>query len=122
MSAALDAVDRAEADLTERERAFLARQLRSTQRYAVFTAVDLVVALALTAWWFFDGFGGTRFALIVLVLLHARANLKQHKDAVLLAKLERLLDSSTRDRPASQPTEFVKEAREQFEQPSSQPG
>ena len=73
--------------LTDPERSFLARQLRSTRRYAVFTVVDLVVAAALTTWWLFDGFGGTRFALIVLVLLHARANLKQHKDAKLMAKL-----------------------------------
>ena len=73
--------------LTDSERAFLERQLRSTRRYAVFTVVDLIVAVALTSWWLFDGFGGTRFALIVLVLLHARANLKQHKDAKLMAKL-----------------------------------
>ncbi len=73
--------------LTDRERSFLERQLRSTRRYAIFTVVDLVVAAGLTTWWLFDGFGGTRFALIVLVLLHARANLKQHKDAKLMAKL-----------------------------------
>ncbi len=84
--------------LTERERSFLERQLRSTRRYAVFTAVDLLVALALTGWWFFDGFGGTRFALIVLVLLHARANLKQHKDAKVMAKLDRLSESNPRER------------------------
>ena len=95
--------DSTDAQLSEKDRAFLERQLRSTRRYAIFTAVDLVVALALTAWWFFDGFGGTRFALIVLVLLHSRANLKQHKDAVLMAKLERLLDSSTRDHPVPEP-------------------
>jgi hypothetical protein len=79
--------------LTDRERSFLERQLRSTRRYAVFTVVDLVVAAGLTTWWLFDGFGGTRFALIVLVLLHARANLKQHKDTKLMAKL---LPSTTR--------------------------
>ena len=73
--------------LTDSERSFLERQLRSTRRYAVFTVVDLIVAVALTSWWLFNGFGGTRFALIVLVLLHARANLKQHKDAKLMAKL-----------------------------------
>ena len=87
--AAIDpaAVDPIELRLTESERSFLARQLRSTQRYAVFTVVDLVAAAGLTVWWVIDGFGGTRFALIMLVLLHARANLKQHKDAKLMAKL-----------------------------------
>ena len=89
--------------LTEQERSFLERQLRSTQRYAVFTAVDLVVALALALWSVFDGLGGTRFALIVLVLLHARANLKQHKDAKLMAKLDRLSQSNGRDRRVPEP-------------------
>jgi hypothetical protein len=73
--------------LTDSERSFLERQLRNTQRYLVFTAVDLAVSVGLAIWWVLDGFGGTRFALIVLVLLHARANLKQHKGAKLMAKL-----------------------------------
>ncbi len=98
MSATLDPLDSIELQLTDRERSFLARQLRSTRRYVVFTAVDLLVAVALTAWWLFDGLGGTRFALIVLVLLHARANLKQHKDALLMAKLQRLSESNARGR------------------------
>ncbi len=89
-------LDPIEAQLTERERSFLERQLRSTGRYAVFTAVDLLVAAALTVWWLFDGLGGTRFALIVLVLLHARANLKQHKDALLMAKLQHYLPPTDR--------------------------
>ena len=56
--------------------------------YAYFTVVGLVAALALTAWFVVEAeFDGTRFALIVLVLLQARANLKQHKDAKLLRKL-----------------------------------
>ena len=91
-------IDPIEAPLTEQERSFLERQLRSTRRYAVFTAVDLLVATALTTWWLFDGLGGTRLALIVLVLFYARANLKQHKDALLMAKLKRLSESNARDR------------------------
>ncbi len=81
--------------LTPDECSFLARQIRSTRRYAIFTAVDLCVALALASWSLVDGaLGGTRLALIILVLLHARANLKQHKDAVLLAKLQQLAGRS----------------------------
>ncbi len=77
--------------LTPRESSFLDRQVRNTGRYAVFTAVDLCVALALVIWSLVDGaLGPTRFALIVLVLLHARANLKQHKDAKLMGKLQQL--------------------------------
>ncbi len=77
--------------LTPKECSFLDRQVRNTGRYAVFTAVDLCVALALVIWSLVDGaLGPTRFALIVLVLLHARANLKQHKDAKLMGKLQQL--------------------------------
>ncbi len=81
--------------LTPQECSFLDRQVRNTGRYAVFTGVDLCVALALVIWSLIDGaLGGTRFALIILVLLHARANLKQHKDAKLLGKLQQLASSS----------------------------
>ena len=77
--------------LTRQESSFLDRQVRNTGRYALFTAVDLCVALALFIWSLVDGeLGATRFALIILVLLHARANLKQHKDAKLLGKLHQL--------------------------------
>ncbi len=77
--------------LTPQEFSFLDRQVRNTGRYALFTAVDLCVALALVIWSLVDGaLGATRFALIILVLLHARANLKQHKDAKLLGKLHQL--------------------------------
>ena len=40
------------------------------------------------------GVGGTRFALIILGLLHARANLKQHKYAKLMGKLQQLAGHS----------------------------
>ncbi len=81
--------------LTPKECSFLERQVRNTGRYAVFTAVGLGVALALASWSLVDGaLGGTRFALIILVLLHARANLKQHKDAKLMGKLQQLAGRS----------------------------
>ena len=41
--------------LTPQECAFLDRQVRNTGRYAVFTAVDLCVALALAIWSVVDG-------------------------------------------------------------------
>jgi len=86
--------------LTPRECSFLDRQVRNTGRYAVFTAVDLCVALALVIWSLVDGaLGGTRFALIILVLLHARANLKQYKDAKLMAKLQQFV-ADPRAKPA----------------------
>ncbi len=81
--------------LTSQECSFLERQVRNTGRYAVFTAVDLGVALALASWSLVDSaLGGTRFALIILVLLHARANLKQYKDAKLMGKLQQLANRS----------------------------
>ncbi len=81
--------------LTPQECSFLDRQVRSAGRYAIFTGVDLGVAVALAIWSLVDGaLGATRFALIVLVLLHARANLKQLKDAKLMAKLQQLAGRS----------------------------
>ncbi len=81
--------------LTSKECSFLDRQVRNTGRYAAFTAVDLGVALALALWSLIDGaLDGARFALIILVLLHARANLKQHKDAKLMGKLQQLAGRS----------------------------
>ncbi len=81
--------------LTSQECSFLERQVRNSGRYAVFTVVDLCVALALAIWSLVDGaLSGTRFVLIILVLLHARANLKQHKDAKLMGKLQQLAGRS----------------------------
>ncbi len=81
--------------LTPQESSFLDRQVRNTGRYAVFTGIDLCVAVALSIWSLLDGaLSGTRFALIILVLLHARANLKQYKDAKLMGKLQQLADRS----------------------------
>ncbi len=81
--------------LTPQECSFLERQVRNSGRYVVFTGVDLCVALALAIWSLVDGaLGGTRFALIILVLLHARANLKQFKDAKLMGKLQQLAGRS----------------------------
>lgn len=87
------------AQLSERERSFLERQLRSTKRYAVFTAVDLCVAVGLALWAALDGATATRLVLIVMVLLHARANLKQHKDAIVMAKLLELSEPRPTERP-----------------------
>ncbi len=81
--------------LTPQEYSFLDRQDRNNGRYPVVTAFDMCVALALASWSLFDGaLGGTRFALIILVLLHARANLKQYKDAKLMDKLQQLAGRS----------------------------
>ena len=81
--------------LTPQECSFLDRQVRNTGLYAVFTAIGLCVALALAIWSLVDGaLGGTRFALIILILLQARANLKQHKDAKLMSKLQHLAGRS----------------------------
>ena len=93
MSAAPSPPNAPAAQLSERERSFLERQLRATRRYAFFTAVDLCVAVGLSVWAVLEGATGTRLALIVLVLLHARANLKQHKDAIVMAKLLELAEA-----------------------------
>jgi len=74
--------------LTPQEKSFLDRQMRNTSRYLIFAILGVGAAVLLGISFYVNGsFNGTRFALIVLILLHARGNLKQHKDAKLFHKL-----------------------------------
>ena len=76
------------ANLNDEERRFLARQLRNERWYLYFSGVGILVALIFTVLSLWRGnFDGRSFAIIILILLMARANLKQHKDARLLRKL-----------------------------------
>ncbi len=79
------------AELTPKEEKFLNRQIRNVNNYVYFTIANLTVALGLLFYYFLvkKTFGGPAFALIIVLLLAARANLKQHKDARLFIKLQK---------------------------------
>jgi len=76
--------------LTPKENKFLKRQIRNVNNYLYFTIATLVVAAGVLTYYLLikKTFGGSNFALIIVLLLAARANLKQHKDAKLFIKLQ----------------------------------
>jgi hypothetical protein len=82
-------------DLNEVERAFAARAVRRKELFRALSIAGIVIAAGLA---FFYGWErahdpafplAPRLVLIVLILLNARQNLRQHKYAVLLEKLIR---------------------------------
>ena len=81
--------DNMKSELSASEMRFLRRQIRNRQNYLYFSVAGVVAALSLAIYYFvsYGAIDGARFALIVMILLGARGNLKQHKDAYLLNKL-----------------------------------
>ena len=72
----------------------LERMLRGERRLSAFIYVDLLVALALVgylAW--ADAWSAARVVVILLILLSARAHLRQQKSARLLRRYRELLGS-----------------------------
>ncbi len=77
-------------DLTPKEKKYLKRQIRNVRNYVYFTIANLVVALGLLSYYILAKkmFSGSTIALIIVLLLAARANLKQYKDSKLFIKLQ----------------------------------
>ncbi len=87
-------MDLSKSGLTPKEKKFLKRQIRNVNNYLYFTIANLAVAPGLLSYYLLikKTFGGPTFALIIVLLLAARANLKQHKDAKLFIKLQESKD------------------------------
>ena len=93
---------------------FLHRQLSNEKSYLYFSIVGVVVALGLLVYYLMAGLlDGVHFALIMVILIGARGNLKQHKDAQLLSKFyetemknAELMDAGIKDDP-NQKNELV---------------
>ena len=80
----------ADSDLDETEIRHLERVFRRERSFATFMVLDVVVAAALGVHWTWSGsWSGTRFVLILLLLLGARAHLSQLRSARLLRRLTR---------------------------------
>ena len=77
------------AKLSKREQSFLLRVLKNRKMFLAFSYIGIVVAVFLLTLYmvFLDNMNGTRFALIIMILLKARANLKLYKAANILRKL-----------------------------------
>lgn len=80
-------MDRHVTQLDPAEEKFLQRQLNNQQSYLYFSIVGVVIGLGLLVYYLVSGLmDGIHFALVMIILIGARGNLKQHKDAKLLAK------------------------------------
>jgi hypothetical protein len=78
--------------LSETERRFVARAIRRRGLFLALSALGVAVGLGLGAYFVATGGAegaGLRFALVVLILLNARQNLRQARYAQALEKLQR---------------------------------
>ena len=79
--------------LDEAERAFAARAVRRTEVFRVLSIAGVVIAAGLALFYGWERLHdpsfplAPRLVLVVLILLNARQNLRQHKYAALLEKL-----------------------------------
>lgn len=74
--------------LTKAEEKFATRQIRYTTFYLVLSMVGIAAAVGIAAIALSQKkFDGKTFALCIVLLLGARGNLKQHKDARIIKKL-----------------------------------
>lgn len=86
--------------LLAKERKFLARQIRYRKAFLVFCWAGLIASLILLVHHAFKGnMDGKTGALILLILLQSRANLKQYKDAGLLEKFSRGVAIEVEEKP-----------------------
>ena len=83
------------ASLNEIERAFAERAVRRKEVFRVLSIAGIVIAAGLTIFYGWERLNdpsfalAPRFVLVILILLNARQNLRQHKYAALLEKLTR---------------------------------
>jgi hypothetical protein len=83
----------ATASLDEIERAFTERAIRRKELFRVLSIAGIVIAAGLALFYGWERLHdptfaiAPRFVLIILILLNARQNLRQHKYAALLEKL-----------------------------------
>jgi len=74
--------------LSEKEWKFLRRQIRNVRNYLYFSITGVLIALGTVGHFAMQReFSVQQFMIVILLLLMARSNLKQHKDAKLLIKL-----------------------------------
>ena len=79
--------------MNEAQSRFLANAIRRKDLFVRLSVAGVVIAIGLSGWYVWRGLdgeagsGGTGWVLVVLILLNARQNLRQHKYAVLLEEL-----------------------------------
>jgi hypothetical protein len=89
--------------MTEAQSRFLTNAIRRKDLFLQLSIVGVIVAIGLAGWCMWRSLeepsasGGTGWVLVILVLLNARQNLRQHKYATLLQELT--AGPSPSDRP-----------------------
>ncbi len=79
--------------MTEAQSRFLANAIRRKDLFLQLSILGVIVATGLAGWFTWRSLGGpgaaggTGWVLVILVLLNARQNLRQHKYAALLQEL-----------------------------------
>ena len=79
--------------MTEAQSRFLTNAIRRKDFFLQLSILGVIVAIGLGAWYIWRSLeepsasGGTGWVLVLLVLLNARQNLRQHRYAVLLQEL-----------------------------------
>ncbi len=79
--------------MTEAQSRFLANAIRRKRIFLPLSILGVIVAVGLAGWFLWRGLedpgasGATGWVLVILVLLNARQNLRQHKYAALLQEL-----------------------------------
>ena len=92
--------------MTEADRRFVDRAIRRRRLFLALSWIGIAVAVALTAYYAHRRYLdpqfplGARVALVVLILLNARQNLRQYKFATLLAAA-RAASASSASEPSS---------------------
>ena len=75
--------------MIERDRRFLHAAIRRKRLFLALSGIGVAVGLGLGVWYTATTWTGARAALVVLVLLNARQNLRQYRYATLLELLGR---------------------------------
>ena len=79
--------------MTEAQSRFVAKAILRKDLFLRLSILGVVAAVGLSGWYVWRGLDeaaaldGTGWALVILILLNARQNLRQHKYAVLLKEL-----------------------------------
>ena len=90
--------------MNEAQSRFLASAIRRKDLFLRLSILGVIVAIGMAGWLTWSRLeapgasGGTGWVLVILVLLNARQNLRQHKYAVLLQEL-----MATGSKPGRQP-------------------
>jgi hypothetical protein len=83
-------------EFTDKEKLFLSRVAKQKNLYLTFCIASVIIAVFLLIYYglIMRDITGTRFVIIILLLLAGRAHLRQYRSALILHKVKLWFDSS----------------------------